>query len=143
MNVSGVGGAASLPVPLSTGAHAPVPGTGTAGTTAAGSTGPAAAPGTAAPPGPVPADPGTAGAGGTNGALPAPGDLRLPGQHPAVKESVAHHKEVPKPAPLPPLKGLTVAEIRAMLGVAMLPAASEEARQAASGTVQSAVNRYA
>ncbi|MDQ1289569.1 MAG: hypothetical protein QG622_3135 [Actinomycetota bacterium] len=33
----------------------------------------------------------------------------------------AKKEEEPKPKPLPPLKGLTVSEIRAMLGVAPLP----------------------
>ena len=37
------------------------------------------------------------------------------------------HKEAPKPPVLPPLRGLTVAEIRAMLGVARMAGQTEAA----------------
>jgi hypothetical protein len=109
MNVNGMGGAASLPMTLpSSSSHQAATGAiaDTAGTT------------------------GTAGSPGTIGAAGQPtGDLRLPGQHPATpKEAAAKAaKEIPKPAPLPPLRGLTVAEIRAMLGVAPLTSQVEAA----------------
>jgi hypothetical protein len=62
-------------------------------------------------------------------------EVRLPGQsRKQAMESAAEtkKKEESKPAPLPPLKGLTVAEIRAMLGVAPLPG-----QDAASGLTSS------
>jgi hypothetical protein len=81
----------------------------------------------------------------------AAGDLRLPGAPASTSKewsASAHHQQPPKPAPLPPLKGLTVAEIRAMLGVAMLPSSTESAGQAApasvqAASVQAAADRYA
>lgn len=108
MNVNGLGGAASLPVTLpSSSSHQPA---------------------AAAPPGTA----GATGSGGTSGpggpGRPT-GDLRLPGQQRAPQNEAASkpEKEIPKPAPLPPLRGLTVAEIRAMLGVAPLPGQVEAA----------------
>ena len=150
MNVSSVGGSASLPVPLSLPPLLPA-GAGPTGTSgAAGTPHPAAtAPGT--PPtgsGPSPAAAGGvvgSGAGSPPGEL---GDLRLPGQHPekGSATSAAKQKEPPKPAPLPPLKGLTVAEIRAMLGVANPVTSGAEPPQQPTPTtpmtVQAAVNRY-
>jgi hypothetical protein len=51
------------------------------------------------------------------------GDVRMPGQQrPATEETAKPEaKEVPRPEPLPPLPALTVAEVRAMLGMATLP----------------------
>jgi hypothetical protein len=48
-------------------------------------------------------------------------------------------KEVPKPAPLPPLRGLTVAEIRAMLGVAPLPGQIEATAAAAANSIETSI----
>jgi hypothetical protein len=58
------------------------------------------------------------------------GDVRLPGQPhgtASAHETAPKHKEIAKPPALPPLRGLTVAEIRAMLGVARMPGQTEAA----------------
>jgi hypothetical protein len=53
-------------------------------------------------------------------------ELRLPGKHAtSAPTATTKHEEIPKPKALPPLRGLTVAEIRAMLGVAPLPGMTE------------------
>ena len=161
MNVTGVGGPASLPVPLPGQAHGTtsaaaataVAGTGSAGgAPGAGGTpgtgGSTGASGAVTGSGTASAATGTSavtGPGGTD-STSLPGELPLPGQH-AGKDSsavTAKRKEVPKPEPLPPLKGLTVAEIRAMLGVANPAASVDGARQQpASTTLKAVVSRYA
>ncbi|HEY6795758.1 MAG TPA: hypothetical protein VI248_13850 [Kineosporiaceae bacterium] len=115
MSVNGVGGAASLPVPL----PVPVP-----------------LPHAAGAAGDPSADPATDG-----GAV-----VRLPGarHRSAPKEAAAAPAtaEAPKPEPLPPLKGLTLAEIRAMLGLGTLPK-PDDSDSMSSPSVQFALNRYA
>lgn len=102
MNVIGLGPAASLPVPLP-----PSTVTATVASTVSA---------TSAPSSPA--------------ATPA-GEVRVPGTrsdhgHPADKDTTAKRREeAPKPKPLPPLKTLTVAEFRAMLGVVPLPRPTE------------------
>jgi hypothetical protein len=73
------------------------------------------------------------------------GEPRLPGQRPLPKDTSAsaHQKPAPQPAPLPPLKVLTVSEFRAMLGVALPTGATQSSQQAASSVVQAAATRYA
>ena len=162
MNVSSLGGAASLPVPLSPPAPAPAastaaaaPGANRSGATATSTAG-AVSGASGAPPGGGSAGTGgtglgTGGTGSSTDPVPgaAAGELRLPGQRPAkdARPAAEHAKEPPKPAPLPPLKGLTVAEIRAMLGVAGPPKdASGTAVQPTTSTVasvQTAMSRYA
>jgi hypothetical protein len=123
MNVHGVVGP-SLPVPLSAPVHA---------SSGAGVPGPAAD--SAALAG-SPADSGR--------------DAHLPGAHHLAGPPAAKHPEPPKPEPLPPLKGLTLAEIRAMLGVS-LPLGGSGARTATAASpaaapvpsLQSALSKYA
>jgi hypothetical protein len=162
MSVSSVGGAASLPVPLSPQTYSPGTAVSTSptaagaypGTTFPGSARPAGSSGSSGPPGSDTSagSAGTAASAGTailpGSAGSVPGELRLPGQHPDKNVPATPRKEVPKPPPLPPLKGLTVAEIRAMLGAAILPGAGDAARQTAasaqqSASLQAAVSRYA
>jgi len=162
MNVSSVGGAASLPVPLSPPAAAPAAGTpagthpGTTATppprTASGSPGGSSGGTSGAGAGGAGAGGSGAGGVGTGGTVAGAsvGELRLPGQPPAqgTSTSVAEHKkQAPKPAPLPPLKGLTVAEIRAMLGVAAPPVGADGVPGTTTGvtatSLQAAASRYA
>jgi hypothetical protein len=114
MSVSSVGGAASLPVPL----PAPVP--------------------------PLPAP-----AGASAEAVPpsgpagrAPGDVHVPGRpDPAAREAEVAKEEPPKPEPLPPLRGLTVAEFRVMLGIGIPSEAPDDAVPHVS--LRAAMDRYA
>jgi hypothetical protein len=85
----------------------------------------------------------------TSDGAPA-GSIRPPGQQRSLhnESTTKPHKEVQKPAPLPPLRGLTIAEIRAMLGVAPLPGQTEATLMAASNGIETsiisaALDRYA
>jgi hypothetical protein len=136
MNVSGTAGVpASLPMPASTPAS-------THEATSGVATGRAAAPGS------IEASGSTATGPATNAPV---GELHIPGSKPAAKHTteVKAHAEAPKPEALPPLKALTVDEIRAMLGVPALPRLSDGSTPASaptSGTtpaVQAALQRYA
>jgi hypothetical protein len=139
MNVSGVGGAASLPMTLPPPAH--LPGT-TAGATSGGTLGRESQAGAARG-----AAVSARAVGGSQAAVA--GELRLPGQKPAASESastIERRKEKAEPAPLPPLPGLTVAEIRAMLGVVSPQSeaamASSPDQAATSTALQAAASRY-
>jgi hypothetical protein len=141
MNVSGASGVpASLPMPASApgSAHEVPPGAGAA-TGAAATAGPSTMPGSSTTPGST-----AAGQGSTE----TVGELHIPGSKPASKVTEATpHVQAPKPAAAPPLKGLTVAEIRAMLGVPspQHPDAATTASTSTSGgmpAVQAALQRY-
>jgi hypothetical protein len=105
MNVNGVGGPAMLGMTLSNSSRAvAAAASGTGGSTAAGVT-------------------------------PTTDESKLPGQPrgtTAGHELATKRHEPPRPPALPPLRGLTVAEIRAMLGVAPLPGQTETAGVAAA-----------
>jgi len=176
MNVNSLGGSASLPVPLPP--PAPPASTTPSGAATTGGTRPAAAPHGrvagarpvapgAAPSGspavrgelrlpgqaaPTDATPSTAGPtpAGAGPAATGPSGSGADGSPDGTGTSATHrHRPVHKP--LPPLRGLTVAEIRAMLGVTLpsggTDAAAAPEGQAATGVapsvVQAAVERYA
>jgi hypothetical protein len=111
MNVNGVGGPAMLGMTLSSSSRAVA----------------AAASGTGGSP--------------VAGVRPTPGETGLPdqprgataGQH----DLATKRHEPPRPPSLPPLRGLTVAEIRAMLGVAPLPGQAQPAGAAAASATGS------
>jgi hypothetical protein len=118
MNINSIGGAASLPMTLASSSH----------------TGAAAAPGAN----------GTAVKGVTSST--GSGETRTSGQaSPATGPTTgasAAHKEAPKHAPLPPLRGLTVTEIRAMLGVAPLPGQTEASVAATTSIISAALKNH-
>jgi hypothetical protein len=114
MNVNGVGGSASLPVPLS----APVPASSIAG-------------GGGAPP---------------SGAAPDRADdvHRRGADGPAESRPGDTHRETTKPEPLPPLKGLTLGDIRAIFGIGTLASnAAADQHHASEPVLQSALSKYA
>lgn len=130
MNVSGVGGAASLPMTLPS-STSPSVATGTGATNSASTTSAA---------GTSPTGTGSTSTDGT-GEVRLPGQQRTGQQRTQPTESANRtEKEAPKPTPLPPLKGLTVAEIRAMLGVAPL---SGQADTAATADITAAIGGIA
>ena len=140
MNVSGATGVpASLPLPTPppVPAHDAVPGASTGAATTAGSTAVAGSSASSAgsTSGSTANSAGT-GTGTAAGGTGSVGELHIPGSKPASKHSseIKVQKEEPKPAALPPLKGLTVAEIRAMLGVPALPRLSDGATPVTAST---------
>jgi hypothetical protein len=134
MNVSGATGVpASLPLPTPppVPVHDAIPGATAGAATTAGSTAVAGSSASSAG-----STANSAGSGTGTGATGSVGELHIPGSKPTSKHAseIKAETEAPKPAALPPLKGLTVAEIRAMLGVAALPRLSDGATPVSPST---------
>jgi hypothetical protein len=96
----------------------------------------------------LPSSPSSAGTGTTGPSGTSTGEVRMPGRTrseaaTAAAEAAKKAKEQPKLAPLPPLRGLTVAEIRAMLGVASPPGQLQTSAAGTSPSIISAsLDRY-